>query len=151
MTRREIAENNFKSGFNCAQSVVLAFIDLLKIDREVALAMSSSFGGGMGRMREVCGTVSGMLMVLGALEGYTEPIEVSKKQEYYATIQALAGKFREKNGSIICRDLLGLAQGVSNPKPEERTPDYYKKRPCALLCGDAAEILEEHLKEKGIL
>ncbi len=128
MTKREIGENYFKDGYNCAQSVVLTYANEIGIDKEKALLISSSFGGGMGRLHEVCGAFSGMLIVLGALKGYSDNTDKTKKLEYYKVIQALAQKFKDKNGSIICRDL--LAQG---------------KKPCALLVGDAIEILEEYL------
>lgn len=146
MTKRELGENYFSEGYNCAQSVVLAFKDEVNIGEEALKKISSSFGGGMGRMREVCGAVSGMLMVLGLLKGYSDPGDVKYKGEYYAIIQSLAGKFKDKNGSIICRELLGLVEKSSTPTPDKRTAEYYKKRPCKLLVGDACEILEEYLK-----
>ena len=146
MTKRESGENYFAAGYNCAQSVVLAFKDELNIDEETLKKISSAFGGGMGRMREVCGAVSGMLMVLGLKKGYSDAQDVKYKGEYYALIQSLAGKFKERNGSIICRELLGLSEKTSSPAPEKRTEEYYKKRPCKLLVGDACEILGEYLK-----
>lgn len=151
MTKRELGESYFAAGYNCAQSVVLAFKDELNINEETLKKISSAFGGGMGRMREVCGAVSGMLMVLGMLKGYSDPKDVKYKGEYYALIQSLAGEFKEKNGSIICRELLGLSEKSSAPTPEARTPEYYKKRPCKLLVGDACEILEEYLQNASSL
>ena len=145
MTKREIGENYFKQGYNCSQSVVLTFIDEIGLDKEKALMISSSFGGGMGRQREVCGAVSGMLIVLGAIKGYYKVDNHTEKAEYYALIQNLCNKFKEINGSIVCRELLGLSTS-SNPTPEKRTDAYYKKRPCASLVGDAVEILEEYLE-----
>ena len=145
MTKREIGENYFKQGYNCSQSVVLTFIDEIGLDKEKALMISSSFGGGMGRQREVCGAVSGMLIVLGAIKGYYKVDNHTEKAEYYALIQNLCNKFKEINGSIVCRELLGLS-APSNPTPEKRTDAYYKKRPCASLVGDAVEILEEYLE-----
>ena len=147
MTRRERAEQNFLAGYNCTQALVLAFEDKLNIDRETLLKLSSSFGGGMGRLREVCGAVSGMFIVAGLLEGYASPDDLDGKREHYALIQRLAAKFKEKNGSYICRDLLGAKLAATTPAPDARTPEYYKSRPCAKLVGDCAEILCE---ESGI-
>lgn len=146
MTKKELGENYFAAGYNCAQSVVLAFKDELNLDEETLKKISSAFGGGMGRMREVCGAVSGMFMVLGLKKGYSDPQDAKYKGEYYALIQNLAGKFKAQNGSIICRELLGLRERASDPAPEKRTEEYYKKRPCKLLVGDACEILDEYLK-----
>ena len=145
MNRRELGEKYFKDGYNCAQSVVLAFKDVLGIEEETAVKLISGFGGGFGRMREVCGAVSGMLIVLGAIKGYYKVDNHTEKAEYYALIQNLCNKFKEINGSIVCRELLGLS-APSNPTPEKRTDAYYKKRPCASLVGDAVEILEEYLE-----
>lgn len=153
MTRREIAENNFVKGYSCAQSVVLAFEDVTGFGGDVALRLCSSFGGGMGRLREVCGAVSGMFIVEGLLEGYDNPDATDaklKKTEHYARIQELAKRFKQYNGSIVCRDILGT-RASTNPTPEDRTPDYYRARPCAKMCGDCAEILENYLKERNIL
>lgn len=135
----------FKQGYNCSQAVVGAFGDMLELDFETLMMLSSSFGGGMGRLREVCGAVSGMLMVAGLLKGYSDPTDHCAKTEHYKLVQELAKHFKEKNGSIICRELLDLAQMQDNPVPEIRTEEYYKKRPCALLVGDAAEILDKML------
>ncbi|MEG1458152.1 MAG: C-GCAxxG-C-C family protein [Acetivibrio sp.] len=143
---REIkAKELFHEGYNCAQAVFLAFSDLYDIDEETAIKLSSSFGGGMGRLREVCGAVSGMFMVAGTLYGYSDPKASTEKQEHYKRIQELAKKFQEENGSIVCRELLGLGKGADAPKPEERTEAYYKKRPCGELVGMAASILENYI------
>lgn len=147
-TRREIAERLFLQGYNCTQAVVRAFADVVDADIDILTKTASSFGGGMGRLREVCGAVSGMFIIEGLLEGYTNPNDRMQKAEHYARIQALAAKFRDKNGSIVCRELLGVKEEIASAMPEERTPQYYKTRPCARLIGDAAEILEEHLREK---
>lgn len=146
MTRREHAMQLFEEGYNCAQSVFLAFEDLHGIDRETAARLSSSFGGGMGRLREVCGAVSGMFMTAGVLYGYDDPKASTEKSEHYGRIQELAKAFEEKNGSIVCRELLGLEVKRETPVPEARTAEYYKKRPCKELVGDAAEILEAYIK-----
>lgn len=135
----------FKEGFNCSQSVFLAFEDLYKIDRKTALKLSSSFGGGMGRLREVCGAVSGMFMTAGVLYGYDDPKDYEAKKTHYERIQLLAKEFEERNGSIVCRQLLGLGEGKDIPAPEQRTQEYYKKRPCAELVGMAAAIMEQYI------
>lgn len=135
----------FKEGFNCSQSVFLAFEDLHKIDRKTALKLSSSFGGGMGRLREVCGAVSGMFMAAGILYGYDDPKDYEAKKEHYERIQLLAKEFESCNGSIVCRQLLGLGEGKDAPAPEKRSEEYYKKRPCAELVGMAAAILEQYI------
>lgn len=141
---RKKAEELFLEGYNCAQAVFCAFADQMEIEKELALKLSSSFGGGMGRMREVCGAVSGMFMVLGALEGYSSPEDNNEKKELYSKVQKLAEEFKNENGSIICRELLGA--GVSQtPTPSERTTEFYKKRPCKEYVGIAAEILAKHL------
>ncbi len=149
MTRREAAMANFMKGYNCSQSIVLAFADLLHVDESELLKLSSSFGGGMGRLREVCGSVSGMFMVAGLLYGYDGPETGQIKADHYARIQELARRFEEKHGSIVCRELLGLSVRRDVPVPEARTAEYYKKRPCPDIIGDAAQILEEFIKENG--
>ena len=148
--RAEIAKNYFTEGYNCTQSVVLAFADILPVDKATLLNLSSPFGGGMGRMREVCGAVSGMLLVEGMLLGYSSPADIDGKKELYGKVRGLAEKFSAENGSIICRELLAGVQHTSGGIPEDRTPEYYKKRPCAELVKIAAEILAEHLIEEGI-
>lgn len=145
--RRQMAENYFLEGYNCTQAVVLTFSDLIPIDRKVLISMSSSFGGGMGRLREVCGAVSGMFMVVGALYGYDTPEKGAIKAEHYARIQHLAGEFTKENRSIVCRELLGKPKGSDSPIPDERTPEYYKKRPCKELIGMAAKIVTDFINE----
>ncbi len=143
-----IAEELFRQGYNCSQAVVAAFSEELGIDRETALRLSSSFGGGMGRLREVCGAVSGMFMVAGLRYGYSDPKDSAAKAEHYSRIQALAQRFKEENGSIVCRELLGLKSGPDSPVPEQRTQGYYKKRPCAELVKRAAAIIQEYWEEQ---
>ena len=145
------AMNLFKEGYNCSQSVFLAFKDLYGIDRSTALKLSSSFGGGMGRLREVCGSVSGMFLTAGILYGYDSPKDRSSKTEHYKRIQELARSFEELNGSIVCRELLGLDQKKESYVPEERTKDYYRKRPCEQIVGCAAYIMEEYIRNHPIL
>ena len=148
MDRKEAAQAYFKSGYNCAQSVVMAFCDRTGLTEEESARLASSFGGGLGRMREVCGTVSGMAIVAGILFGYDDPKAPGAVQEHYALVQRLAGEFRERNGSIVCRELLGDRSPVRSA-PEPRTEEYYKKRPCVELVGDAVEILSRYLEERG--
>lgn len=149
MTHAERAEALFKEGYNCAQSVTLAFAEEMGIDRERAARISSSFGGGLGRLRQVCGCVSGMAIVAGELYGYEDPEAKEEKTDHYRLIQELAGEFEKQAGSIICRELLNGITGDTNPTPEERTKDYYKKRPCAGLAALAAGILERKIEEKN--
>lgn len=138
----------FREGYNCSQSVFLAFEDCYDIDHQSALRLSSSFGGGMGRLREVCGAVSGMFMVAGLMYGYDDPKDMEAKTEHYARIQELARRFEEVNGSIVCRNLLGLGSGKDSHVPEKRTEEYYKKRPCGQLVGIAAMIMENYIREQ---
>ncbi len=146
MTRKEKAMAYFRQGYNCAQAVVLAFADLTDMDEATLSRMSCSFGGGMGRLREVCGTVTGMFLVTGLLRGYDGAETGEVKAAHYARIQALAREFEKQNGSIICRELLELRQKHrDDPTPEARTEAYYAGRPCAELVGSAAEILENYL------
>lgn len=149
MTHPELAMQNFKSGYNCAQAVLLAFSDLTGLDNATAMKLSSSFGGGMGRLREVCGAVSGMFMVAGLLYGGGDVPAHESKMAHYSRIQQLAAAFREKNGAIVCRELLGAAADT-RPEPEKRTDAYYQKRACAQLCYDAAEILDNYIAENPL-
>ena len=147
MNHEEKAKELFKEGYNCAQSVFGAFCEETDIDLHTALKLSSSFGGGMGRLREVCGAVSGMFMVAGVLYGYDNPTDQTIKADHYARIQKLANEFSEQNKSIICRELLGLQGKDTSPIPQERTNEYFAKRPCMDLVGDAAKIIENYMKE----
>ena len=149
-SRGDRARELFREGYNCSQAVTLAFADELEargISREMAAGLASSFGGGLGRLREVCGCVSGMALVCGALEGYTDPKAAAEKQDHYKKIQELVTTFKNENGSYICRELLAGINTDTNPVPEARTESYYKKRPCAELAACAADILEKHLEE----
>lgn len=155
MTRREIAIDYFNKGYNCCQAVLLAFQDLTGLDAESSALLASSFGGGMGKLREVCGAVSGMFMAIGMIAGYTDPKDADAKAAHYKCIQELASQFKSKNGSYICRELLSgeftgrdpisVSEMSSSTPPAPRTPEYYKKRPCGELVGDAAEILSKYL------
>ena len=142
MDHGEKAEKLFKEGYNCAQSVLCAFEDVTGFERETAAKLASSFGGGLGRMREVCGAVSGAAMVLGLAKGYSDPEDFDAKKAHYALIQEFAARFKEQNGSIICRELLSGSGASNGFTPERRTDGYYQKRPCAELCRRAAEIVD---------
>ncbi len=135
------ANELFVSGCNCSQAVFCTFAPELGIDEKTALILAAGFGGGMGRMREVCGAVSGMIMAASMKFASDDPKDAAAKGRLYEIIRALAGEFKEKNGSIICRELLNLPSDEAGGEPCERTQDYYKKRPCAMLCADAAKIL----------
>ncbi len=145
----EKARSLFLEGYNCSQAVFLAFGDLLDIDTDAAAKLASSFGGGMGRLREVCGAVTGMFMVAGMVFGYDDPKAKAPKAEHYALIQELAGKFRAECGSIVCREL--LEKPDTGAVPAERNAEFYKKRPCAELVALAAQIMQDKLVERGIL
>lgn len=145
MDHAEKARALFLEGYNCAQAVVCAFDDLTGLDRETSARLSSSFGGGMGRMREVCGTVSGALIVLGLLCGYSDPKDPGAKTEHYHLVQEFAERFKEINGTIICRELLAGVRTKPGRDPEARTPEYYASRPCPRHCGEAAKIVDELL------
>ena len=135
----------FLQGYNCAQAVAVAFSDVTGIDKALSSRLACSFGGGMGRMREVCGAVSGMLMVAGVLYGYAEPEEGEIKKAHYTLVQELATKFREETGSIICREI--LKNPPSDPNPSPRTAEYYRQRPCARMVALAAAILDAYIAE----
>jgi C_GCAxxG_C_C family probable redox protein len=144
----KIAMDYFKQGYNCSQSVVATFYKEMNMDFDTAMKISLSFGGGMGRLREVCGAVSGMFMVVGAIYGYNDPNDRKAKALHYKLIQDLGNKFKDQNGSIICRELLGLGKGASTPTPDERTAEYYKKRPCVELVGMAAGLVGDLINSK---
>lgn len=146
MSKREEAEALFLDGCNCAQAVLCAFEKEVGLNHKTAMMLASSFGGGMGRMREVCGAVSGMFMVAGLLYGYDENSPKEAKAEHYALIRDLAEQFKNQTGSILCRDLLDK-KAIVGGLPEERTPEYYQTRPCAYLVGLAAEITENLTKK----
>ena len=140
-----LAAELFLEGYNCAQAVAVAFTDLTGIDKQEAARLAAPFGGGMGRMREVCGAVSGMLMVLGHLYGYDNSDAESTKKELYKQVQDLAEKFRQENGSIICREI--LKNPPSDPNPSPRTAEYYAKRPCARMVMTAARLMDAFIAE----
>ena len=158
--RVEKAKRLFKEeGYNCCQAVVLAYNDIFGLDDKTAASIASGFGGGMGRMREVCGSVSGMVFLSGLLSPADNPSDKAARTANYALVQDVAAEFKAINGSIICRELLGLAgctpkpaesadiHGIpESPEPSDRTPEYYKKRPCEELVGISARIIGEKIK-----
>lgn len=144
--KSKYAKELFLDGYGCAQAVLLAFQEELNINKETAQLIASSFGGGMGRMREVCGCASGMFMVAGLKCGPLDHKDLKAKEEHYRLIQLLAEDFKKETGSLICRELLGISnKAPSDPAPQPRTPQYYKKRPCADMVALAAEILQKRL------
>ncbi len=143
MKHGEKAEALFRNGYNCSQAVLLAFSDVTGLDDDTAAKIAQSFGGGLGRMREVCGAVSGAAMVLGLVKGSNAPDDHEAKKAHYKLVQEFASRFREMNGSIICRELLASTGAAKGLDPEKRTAEYYKKRPCPEIVRTAAEILDE--------
>ena len=148
MNHAEYAAELFLNGYNCAQAVAVAFCDVTGMEPKATAKLASSFGGGMGRMREVCGAVSGMLMVAGILYGYDAADDEKAKMSHYALVQNLAGQFREQVGSIICREI--LKNPPSDPAPTPRTEEFYKLRPCARMVYLAAEILDKYISENPV-
>lgn len=138
----EEARALFMQGYNCSQSVAAAFCEETGVDRDTMLKISVGLGGGMGRLREVCGAFSGMVLVLGLLYGDTTP---ASKMTVYPIVQQLAAEYKTQNGSIVCKELLGLARPEGSPVPEPRTDAYYKKRPCAELVVQAADLLAGYI------
>ena len=147
MTHEEKAEKLFRSGCNCAQSVLLAFEDLYKIDHDTALKLSSGFGAGIGKLRETCGCVSGMVMAVDLLYGYYDLKDADEKRRVYGMVQELVGKFEKEAGSLLCRELLGLKKGEDPVEPAVRDEAYYQSRPCLGLCRLAARILDNYISE----
>lgn len=145
MSRADKAEELFRQGYNCGQSVFAAFADVLGLTVEEAAKIASPFGAGFGKLREVCGAVSGMTLVTGYLKGYSDPADYESKKDVYALIQRMCAEFEERQGSIICRELLGLKKGEDTAEPAIRTEEYYRSRPCIGACRTAAEIVEKEL------
>ena len=145
--RAERARAFFNEGYNCAQSVALAFADITSLDEQMVATITASFGGGMGRLREVCGAVSGMAFVASFLSPCPTADNAEAKKANYALVQEFAEKFRQQNGAIVCRELLGLDRPKDEPTPSPRTTEYYKKRPCAEYVYDAALIVGKYLQK----
>ena len=149
MTHAELAKQNFESGCNCAQAVLLAFSDKTGLDDATAMKLAASFGGGMGKLREVCGAVSAIFMAAGMIYADDHVPTLESKADHYKKIQTLAARFKEENGSYLCRDLLEGVPVSKDAAPEERTEQYYKKRPCGELCAIAAQILDDYLAQEA--
>lgn len=146
-SRVEEAVQTFEAGFGCAQAVFATYADLFGMERETALKLASPLGGGVGRMREICGTVSGMALLTGLKEGNTDPKDNAGKERIYTLVREMSDLFREENGAIVCKELLGKRIREQSARPEERTPEYYAGRPCSRLVASAAKIVEEVLLE----
>ena len=147
--RVEKAKELFRQGFNCSQAVFAACADLYGIEDEtLALRLSASFGGGIGRMRQTCGAACGMFMLAGLEKGSATPHDAEGKMQNYALVQKLAAQFKQENGSLICAELLGIAPQPQNPMPEERTDTYYQKRPCAEMVATAVRIFLTTLNDE---
>ena len=144
----EIAKQLFFKGYNCAQSVFCAFADVTGYDIDTSARMASSFGGGLGRLRETCGVVSAAALVLGIVKGYDDPADYDAKKRHYALVREFADRFKRNNTSIICRELLALAglNPESGGEPEQRSEAFYQKRPCPHLVYEAALILDQMLQ-----
>ena len=140
-----LAKTYFEEGYNCAQAVLLAFREEAGLDQTQAARITSTFGGGMGKMREVCGAVTGMFMADGLIEGYDDPKAKEEKAEVYARVRALADAFKAENYSIICRELLIDVETAAGNEPEERTQAYYERRPCGAYVESAARIFARSL------
>lgn len=149
MSKGEQAKELFLQGHNCAQAVLCAYREELGLTQEQALAMSACFGGGLGGQREVCGAVSAMCMVLSLKYAPNDPKDHAAKTEFYARIQEVCNRFKQENGSIICRELLGLAPSVSPSLPQPRSAQYYQRRPCPDKVKSAAAILAQYLAEQA--
>lgn len=143
--KRELAQQHFRCGYNCSQAVLAAFCDELCMTREQAAALAASFGGGMGRMREVCGACSAAFAALGILYGYDRPGDDEAKAAHYARVQTLASVCKALHGSIICRELLKGIKTDDSPLPTPRDAAFYEQRPCLAIIGDMAEALEQYL------
>ena len=145
------AVDYFMEGYGCCQSVVAAFADLYGMDKQTALRVSAGFGGGVGRMRMMCGAVSGIVMLVGLDCGQTEGSDREGKSACYQVVQELLNLSKQENGSLICAEILGLKgneKAVSSYIASPRTAEYYKTRPCAAKVESAARIFATYLKNK---
>lgn len=140
----------FESGYNCAQSVFATYADLFGMDKEAALKLACPMGAGIGRMREVCGTISAMSMLLGMKEGNADAKDQAAKQRVYEKTRQMADRFKAESGSMLCRELLGIVGREASAAPSIRTPEYYAKRPCSRLVARAARIVEDMLLAEEI-
>ncbi len=158
MTEQELdvrvsrAVDYFMQGYGCCQSVVAAFSDLYGMDEEMALKVGAGFGGGVGRLRMMCGAVSGLVVLAGLDCGETDGSNREGKSACYKVVQDLLEQFKQANGSIICAEILGLQgheKAVSTYEASPRTAEYYKTRPCAAKVESAARIFANYLRQKG--
>ena len=149
MSKADQAEQLFRSGYNCAQSVLGAFAAEVGLTEEQALLLASPFGAGIGKLRGVCGAVSGMTMVLGLTHGYSSPTDAEGKKAVYRRTRELIHRFEQLQGSSVCRELLGLTEGEDPPEPAARTEAYYRERPCLGAVRCAAGLIESYLREQG--
>lgn len=147
--RQRRAEEIFQRGYNCCQSVLLAFADIIEgVDEQTLATVGSGLGGGVARMREVCGAVSGMAIVAGFISPATNPENMAERTANYALVQRFSAEFKKERGSIVCRELLGLRAEEAKlepPKPAGRTQQYYHSRPCVVNVGLAARIVADYL------
>lgn len=148
MNHSTLAAQLFLDGCSCSQAVMAAFCDVTGMDRSTALRLAAPFGGGIGRMREVCGAVSGMMMVVGLLYGFEPSQGSAAKAAHYHLVQELAEQFRQQAGSIICREI--LKNPPADPNPSPRTAEYYASRPCARMVMLAAENLDRYIAEHPV-
>ncbi len=139
------AVRKFEDGYNCAQAVFATYADLFGMSKEEALRISSPLGAGMGRMREVCGAVSAMALLVGLKEGNIDPEDKDAQAKTYQMVRTLSDGFAKEQGSIICKELLGLMKRETGAKPAERTQEYYMTRPCSKAVACAAKQIEEQL------
>jgi len=152
--RVQRAVDNFMAGYGCCQSVVAAFSDLYGLDETMAKRIAAGFGGGVGRMRMMCGAVSAIVILVGLDCGQTEGSDREGKSACYKVVQQLLEQSRQENGSIICAEILGLnghEKAHSSYVASPRTAEYYKTRPCAAKVESAARIFANYLKEKAKL
>ena len=147
MDHSQEAVRLFYEGYNCSQAVFCAFRDLTGLELDCAARLASPFGGGMGRLREVCGTMSGALLALGILKGYDNPENPEAKKEHYALVREFARRFEERYGALRCKELLKDVPVTPGGEPEARTPEFYKRRPCLKFVEGAAAILDDMLEE----
>lgn len=158
MTDQELDErvaravDNFMAGYGCCQSVVAAFADLYGLDDTQAKKIAAGFGGGVGRLRMMCGAVSGIVMLVGLDCGQTEGSDREGKSACYKVVQQLLAQSEAENGSLICAEILGIKgheKAHSNYVASARTAEYYRQRPCAAKVESAARIFANYLKSKG--
>lgn len=147
-SKSEIAQEKFLQGYNCAQAVLIAFCEETGMDERQAARFASSFGGGMGQLHEVCGTLSAMFMAAGAAAGYDDPADKEAKRAHYANIRALAKAFEDRNGSILCRELLKDAKANTEAETDAHLRQLYARRPCLKYVMDAAELTQAFLTSR---